>query len=859
MIRTQSFTGQVAEADAAAAAAAVSAAEAEASATAADVDRAATADLVASLGASAAASETSLLETARIGRLSTPVTGSSLQHATYHWAEPLPWDARIIGIGGYGLNSGGTIKLKKADRSGTTITQDGADVDAVIPAGDFVLTEADVGSFTAFTALEGQLLGVFAGGTTGSDQKLGFTSNTADTGGYYNTAGGTGNNTTSYTDAAASTTTRLEFYFIIARVKPTSAVTIANEETLDDNAQQIAPLRAAGTTASQYYIGRDGTPNGTDGLASFKTRMSWQRAISDGWISSVVMDADAAGSLYVWCGTVPEGGGAFTPLRSTVLSIPGSGVQTLTPDPPLRIKKGEYISYFSEQLTFSTNTANGGAFWSIDGNLSQWTTSTGTTAQRMEIGFLIDYDQQGLVGTQHVMPGEQLSQADRVAPTDVTVWWSNGESLSKGTQGEGFVYTAANTVEMFDQGIRAARSGTLSGGLSNNGGTAGKTAAVERLSNSGNSYAYDTETGTDRGNTGLAQLADSVINLARLRSGIDPASNTVFLGCDAHGGYRIDQYNYNARWFHMGDENARDCVTLYQADSQTPKCLIIFAAYGNNGGQGIYLSDDETVLNLTAATKDDFKAVMKRQIRNKTQALQTIFGQADQIHWVVTSVSAVAKGTGSISGLARDGIQQQVVTELSRELSNFHVIGADFECEKTTADNAHMNAAGYTRMRLMCDRAIHEIVYLNRRPSDMVMPLGATWSGTTVKQYYWSVNELTTDSSNITGMTRLGVAVNVNGSTVTQASDPTVDNAPADGWHEYIRTITVTLSAAPTTGDTVQFRLGLDYGRSTGAGGRTDEAVHNFRTTATETHTVDGSPMTIRWWLPAHATTAMEL
>jgi hypothetical protein len=852
MIRTLSFTGQVADANASAVAAAASAAAAE-------DDRAATADLVASVSASAAASETSLLETARIGRISAPVTGSSFAHATYHWGEALPWDCRIIGIGGFGLNGGGTIKLKKADRSGTTITQSGSDVDAVIPAGAFVLTEADTGSFTAFTATAGQLLGVFAGGTTGSDQKLGFTSNTADTGGYYNTSAGSGNNTTNYTDATAATASRLEFYFVIARVKPTSAVTIANEQTLADHTQQIFPLRKAGMTPLQYYIGRSGTPNGADGLASFKTRMSWQRAISDGWISSIVMDANASGSLYVWCGTVPAGGGTFTPLRSTVLSIPGSGVQTLTPDPPLRIKKGEYIAYFSEQLTYTATLANGGAFWSIDGNLSTWTTGTGTTAQRMEISFLIDYDQQGLVGTQSVMPGDLLAQDDRVAPTDVTVWWSNGESLSKGTEGEGFVYTAVNTVEMFAQGIRAARSGTLSGGLSNNGGTASKTAAVERSSNSGNSYAYDTETGQDRGNTGLVQMADSVINLARLRSGIAPANNTIFLGCDAHGGYRIDQYNYNSRWFHLGDENARDCVALYQADSKTPKCLIVFAAYGNNVGQGIYLSDDETVVNLTAATKDAFKAVMKNQIRNKTQELQTIFGQADQIHWLVTSVSAVTKGTGSISGLARDGIQQQVVTELSRELSNFHVIGSDFECEKTTADNAHMNAVGYTRMRLMCDRAAYEIVYLNRRPSDMVIPLGATWSGTTVTQYYWSVNPLTTDTASVTGMTRLGVGIKVAGSTATLASDPTVDNAPADGWSEYVRTITATLSAAPTSGDVVQFRLGLDYGRSTGAGGRTDEAIHNFRTTATASHTVDGSPMTIHWWIPAHATTAREV
>lgn len=859
MLRTQSFTGDVEAAAASAAAAAASAAEADADATATAADLSAVEDLVASLGANTSAADSALLETARIGRITTPVTGSSFAHATYHWGEPLPWDFRVIGIGGFGLNGGGTIKLKKADRSGTTITQDGADVDAVIPAGAFDLDETDTGLFTAFEGVAGQILGVFAGGTTGSDQKLGFTANTADTGGYYNTAAGTGNNTTSYTDATATTTTRLEFYFIVARIKPTAAVTIANEETLDGHTQQIAPLLAAGTTPSQYYIGRDGTPSGTGGLATFRTRTSWQRAISDGWISSIVMDANASGSLYVWCGTVPETGGVFTPLRSTVLSIPGSGVQTLTPSPALRIKKGEYISYFSEQLKISAETANGGGFWGIDGNFSTWTTSTPTTAQRAEIGFLIDYNQQGLAGTQTVMPGDPLAQADRVAPTDVTVWWSNTESTSKGTQGEGFAYTAVNTVEMFAQGVRAARSGTLSGGITNNGGTASKTAAVERFSNSANSYDYDTETGTDRGNTGLVQLADSVINLARLRSGVAPANNTIFLGCDAHGGYRIDQYNYNSRWYHMGEENARDCVTLYAADSKTPKCLIIFAHFGNNAGQGIFLSDDETVVNLTAATKDDFKAVLKLQILRKTQALQSVFGQADQIHWIVMTASAITKGTGTISGLDRDGISSQVIAELSRELSNFHLIGNDFECEKTTADNAHMNAEGYTRFRLTADRAIHEIVYLNRRPSDMVMPLGATWSGSTVTQYYYSVNPLTTDTASVTGMTRLGVAVNVNGSTVTQASDPVVDNSPSDGWNDYIRTITVTLSAAPTTGDTVQFRLGLDYGRSTGAGGRTDEAIHNFRTTATASHTVDSGPMTIHWWLPAHATTALEV
>lgn len=856
MIRAQSFIGDLSQVVATAEAAA---AAAEASATAADVDRAATADLVASLGASASTAETSLLETSRIGRISTPVTGSSLAHATYHWADPLPWDATIIGIGGFGLNGGGTIKLKKADRSGTTITQDGADVDAIIPAGAFVLTEADVGSFTAFTALEGQILGVFAGGTTGSNQKLGFTANTADIGGYYNSTAGTGNNTTSYTDAAAATTTRLEFYFVIARVKPTSAVTIENEDTTLDNAQYLGPLRSAVTTPSQYYIGRDGTPSGTAGLATFRTRTSWQRAIADGWINSVIMDASAAGSLYVWVGTIPAGGGDFAPRSGDILSIPGSGVQTIEFSPRLRIKKGEYISYFSEQLTNSVETANGGAFWGIDGNFASWTTGASTNAQRMEIGFLIDYDAQGLVGTQVVMPGDQLAQADRVAPTDVTVLWSGTESTGKGTQGEGFLYTAVNTIKMFAQGIRAARSTTLSGGTSNNGGTASKVAAEERFSNAGNSYDYDTETGTDRGNTGLVQMADHVVNLARLRAGIDPAANEIFIGCDAHGGYRIDQYNYNARWYQLGDENARDCVSLYTADGETPKCLIVFGQFGNNSSQGIYLSDDETVVNLTAATKDAFKAVLRRQIQMKTQALQTIFGQADQIHWMVLTASIATVGTGSISGLPRDGICSQVLAELSREMSNFHLIGSDQEAEKSTGDNAHASAAGYTREFLTRARPVHEILRDNRRPSDMVLPLGATWSGSTVTQYYYSVNPLTDDTTNIAGMTRLGVSVKVNGSTATISSDPVVDNAPSDGWSDYIRTITATLSAAPTTGDTVQFRLGLDYGRGTGAGGRTDEAVHNFRTTATEAHTVNGSPMTIRWWLPAHATTAREL
>lgn len=859
MIRNQSIATEVAAAEAAAVAAALSAAEALASETAADVDRTAVAVMLASLGASAATADTALLETAVIGRVATPVTGTSLAHATYHFAEPAPWDFRVIGFGGFGLNGGGTIKLKKATRSGTTITQDGADVDAIIPAGDFVLTEADVGNFTAFEGLAGQILGVFAGGTTAADQKLGYTSNTADIDGYYNTAGGTGNNTTNYTDATASTALRLECYFIIARIKPTAAVTIANEETLDGHTQYLGPVRAAVTTPSQYYIGRDRTPSGSIRPASFKTRIGWQRAIADGFITSVVLDANAAGLLQVWVGTVPATGGLFTPLRSDLLSIPGSGVQTLTPSPPIRIKKGEYISYFSEQLTGTTADANGGAFWSIDGNIANWTTGVATSAQRIEISFLIDYDAQSLAGTQVVMPGDQLAQADRVAPTDVTVVWSGTESTGKGTQGEGFLYSAVNTIEMFAQGIRAARSGTLSGGLSNSGGTATKIAAVERSSTLGNSYDYDTETGTDRGNTGLVQMADHVITLARLRSGITPAGNTIFIGCDAHGGYRIDQYNFNSRWYHLGDENARDCVALYEANSQTPKCLIMIGEFGNNASQGIFLSDDETVVNLTAATKDQFKAVLRRQILQKTQAMQTIFGQADQIHWLIHGASIAQKGTGTISGLPRDGISSQVVAELARELSNFHVIGSDQECEKSTADNAHMSAVGYTRLQLTTARAIHELLRLNRRPSDMTLSLGGTWSGTTVTQYYWSVNPLTTDTTNITGMTRLGVAVNVNGSTVAQASDPVVDNAPADGWHEYVRTITATLSAAPTSGDTVQFRLGLDYGRSTGAGGRTDEAVHNFRTTATETHTVDGSPMTIHWWIPAHATTALEI
>ena len=556
---------------------------------------------------------------------------------------------------------------------------------------------------------------------------------------------------------------------------------------------------------------------------------------------------------------MPDGGGLFTPLRSDLLTISGSGVQTITPSPAIRIGKGEYIAYFSEQITGTVADASGGAFWSIDGNIANWTTGLGTSEQRIEISFLVDYDAQSLAGTQMVMPGEQLAQADRVAPTDVTVLWSATESTGKGTQGEGFLYTAVNTIEMFAQGIRAARSGTLSGALTNSGGTATKIAAEELFSNLGNSYDYDTETGTDRGNTGLVQMADNVINLARLRSGIDPAANEMFIGCDAHGGYRIDQYNYNDRWYQLGDENARDCVTLYAADSQTPKCLIVIGEFGNNASQGIFLSDDATVVNLTAANKDSFKAVLKLQIQRKTQALQTIFGQADQIHWIIPTASIAQKGTGTISGLARDGICSQVLAELSRELSNFHLLSSDQECEKTTADNAHMNARGYTRLQLTKARAIHDILRNNRRPSDMVLPLGATWSGTTVTQYYWSVNSLTTDSVTVTGMTRLGVAVYVNSTLSALSTDPVVDNSPADGWSDYVRTITATLSSAPTTGDTVQFRLGLDYGRGTGAGGRTDEAIHNFRTTASEAHTVDSSPMTVYWWLSAHATTALEV
>lgn len=868
MIRAQSFAGQVAEANAAAAAAAVSAAEAEASATAADVDRAATADLVASLGANASTADTALLETARIGRLSTPVTGTSLAHATYHFGEPAPWDFTVIGIGGFGLNGGGTIKLKKSDRSGITMTQDGADVDAIIPAGEFVLTEADVGDFTAFSGTAGQYLGFFAGGTNGTDQKLGLTAVTADTDGFYR-SGSTDGNVTSYDDATAigASPFRLEFYFVIARIKPTAEVTIANELTLADTTQTTNQLRDAFLIPSQYYMGRNAAPVvGDGGVATLLTRINWQHFICNGWISAVEIYAEGAGSYYLRVGSLPSGGGAFVPRDSRVLSVPGSGLQTITLSPPMRVQAGEYWSYYCDQLRYTTPTvgtpfgsANGGGFWSELGNLATWTTGGSTGAQRMETRLIVEYDQQNMSGSQVVMPGELLAQADRVTPTDVTVLWSATESTSKGTNGEGFLYTAVNDVEMFAQGIRAARSGSLAG-LSNSGGTATKVPAEELETNLANSWAYDNEDLNDRANTGLCQMADHVIKLAKIRSNVDPDLNTIFLANDAHGGYRVDLYNYNARWWQLGDEIARDCVTLYEAEDRAPKCLIVMGHFANNATQGIFLSDDSTLVNLTAATKDDFKAIFKEQIRLKTQMLQTIFGQPDQIHWLILTCAVNTTGNGSISGVARDGIFSQVVVELSQELSNWHVLGHDQEAEKTTADNTHRNAFGYTRMCLTRARAVQEIVRENKCPTDAVRWLGSTWSGTTVTQYFRSVNQLTTDTTNIAAMTNLGVAVKVNGSIVSLSTAPVVDNAPSDGWHEHVRTITATLSTAPTSGDDVQFRLGQDYGRSTGAGGYTAEGAHNFRTTATETHAdVGGSPMTIRWWIPASSTTAIEL
>ena len=178
-------------------------------------------DVAAATGtADSAKAITDLLSDAEVvGRSVTPVTGSSAGNNTYVFASPVSADGYLSGFRLFAMLAG-TFKLRRFTRDGDTFIQTGSDLSLALSAGANELTTDD---FSSWPVEAGDYLGLYA-----PPAALAYTSNTADSGGWFSGSG----DVTSFTDTSAVKTLRLEVGFTITTLSISSIAAVASSATL---------------------------------------------------------------------------------------------------------------------------------------------------------------------------------------------------------------------------------------------------------------------------------------------------------------------------------------------------------------------------------------------------------------------------------------------------------------------------------------------------------------------------------------------------------------------------------------------------------------------------------------------------
>lgn len=312
---------------------------------------------------------------------SPPVSGAGVAANTYIFATPVVETGVIEQVRAWGLTGGGTLKLRKFDRSGDTFTQSGSDVNVVLTAGAALKTVAVSLAVTA-----GQYVGYYVPASL-----ISRTTTTTDSGGFYSPA--VAADSTSFTDDTPATTLRHEIGIDITY----QSVTATRE------AQQDSDIDALQVTVSDHegrldtleggvvrqVIGRQGTPvTGTAALAA-NTYALKDAAIGDGRISAVRLFTSGSGTLVVK--VFEEADGVLTQVGSDESFDYISGLNTLPCD--ISISKGQRVGWYNSTANLRRSVATGysGGYDSTAGNVSTLTASaTPAVANQLEIGFDLD-------------------------------------------------------------------------------------------------------------------------------------------------------------------------------------------------------------------------------------------------------------------------------------------------------------------------------------------------------------------------------------------------------------------------------------------------------------------------------------
>lgn len=306
-----------------------------------------------------------------------PVTGAAVAANTYIFATPVVEPGVIEQVRAWGLTGGGTLKLRKFDRSGDTFTQSGSDVNVVLTAGAGLKTVVVSLAVTA-----GQYVGYYAPAST-----LARNSTTADNGGFYTPP--VAGDSTSFDDATPTTTLRHELGIDITY----QSVTAAREATQDSDIAQLQDesldyegrLTIVESTTTTQIIGKQSDPI-TGSSISANTYVLKDYVIGNGRITAVRLYAGGSGTFRVRIFDEADGlltqSGSETPLAYV------SGLNVLPCDIP--VLKGQRIGWYNTtaNVRLVAGVAYSGGYDFAVGDASTVTASdTPTVTSQFQIGF----------------------------------------------------------------------------------------------------------------------------------------------------------------------------------------------------------------------------------------------------------------------------------------------------------------------------------------------------------------------------------------------------------------------------------------------------------------------------------------
>lgn len=351
--------------------------------------------------------------TETFGRASAPITGTGNSAGNYVWHDPFPDSATIDTIRVFGGSSGGALKVSRFSKSGDTFTPIGSPITVTVAAG--VLNTLSVG--LAITA--GEYLGVWAATTN----VFTFVTATADNGGFY--SGGTAGS--AFTDTTATTTQQLQIAFDYLLL----GVTIDSFQAVEDGLAALDGVADAMTVVTDQVIGRTSAPaagsNGSAGAFVLATA-----ATGDGTITEIRVRSGASATLEI--AAYGKSGDSFTRSGAAQSVAVVSGLNTIALSIP--IAAGQFIGFWnptSGGFAFNSTTTDQTPYYS--GVTRDFTDSTTTTSNRLEVSFTVEY--RDIIDVATRLPalegGGPLGRSGAVLSHPLNFINNTGESLAEGS------------------------------------------------------------------------------------------------------------------------------------------------------------------------------------------------------------------------------------------------------------------------------------------------------------------------------------------------------------------------------------------------------------------------------------------